>query len=73
MKEVLYRRLYKIVTEKDYIPDLIILDGGINQIKVAKEVVSELGLNIPIASLLKNEKHITKALLNSDYKENKIR
>ena len=65
MKEILYRRLYKIVSENDYVPDLIILDGGKTQLAVAKEVIDSLNLNIPYCGLVKNDKHITKALLNS--------
>ena len=64
MKEVLTRRLTRLKEENQKKPDLIILDGGEEQLKVAKEVVFSLGLNIALASLKKNEKHQTDTLVN---------
>ena len=60
MQEVVRRRY----TDSDEIPDLIICDGGIGQMHCVQEVVAgELGLNIPIAGLAKNDKHRTQELL----------
>ena len=64
MKEVLTRRLTRLKEENQKRPDLIILDGGEEQLKVAKEVVNSLGLDIALASLKKNEKHQTDTLVN---------
>ncbi|MCI7621530.1 MAG: excinuclease ABC subunit UvrC [Bacilli bacterium] len=64
MKEVLTRRLTRLKEENKKKPDLIILDGGEEQLKVAKEVVFSLGLDIALASLKKNEKHQTDTLVN---------
>ena len=64
MKEVLTRRLTRLKEENQKKPDLIILDGGEEQLKVAKEVVFSLGLDIALASLKKNEKHQTDTLVN---------
>ena len=64
MKEVLTRRLTRLKEENQRKPDLIILDGGEEQLKVAKEVVNSLGLDIALASLKKNEKHQTDTLVN---------
>lgn len=64
MKEVLTRRLTRLKEENQKKPDLIILDGGEEQLKVAKEVVFSLGLDISLASLKKNEKHQTDTLVN---------
>ena len=64
MKEVLTRRLTRLKEENQKKPDLIILDGGEEQLKVAKEVVLSLGLDIALASLKKNEKHQTDTLVN---------
>ena len=47
-------------------PDLIIVDGGVGQINVAREVISSLGLNIPVAGLKKDDKHSTNMLLGLD-------
>lgn len=66
MREVLYRRLFKIISENDYKPDLIILDGGLNQINVCKELVSSFNLDIEIAGLVKDSKHNTKGLMDKD-------
>ena len=64
MKEVLTRRLTRLKEENQKKPDLIILDGGEEQLKVDKEVVFSLGLDIALASLKKNEKHQTDTLVN---------
>lgn len=64
MKEVLTRRLTSLKEENQKKPDLIILDGGEEQLKVAKEVVFNLGLVIALASLKKNDKHQTDTLVN---------
>ena len=66
MREVVYRRLFKIVSEDDYKPDLIIVDGGINQLNEVKEIVSNLNLEISLAGLVKDDKHNTRALLNEE-------
>jgi len=64
MKEVLTRRLTRLINEKDKLPDLIILDGGENQIMAAIDVCENLGININVAGLKKNSKHVTNALIN---------
>ena len=67
MKEVLYRRYYKLIMENTKIPDLIIMDGGKTQIKVAKEIISSLKLNIPIIGLVKDDKHKTSYIMDENY------
>ena len=64
MKEVIYRRYYKVLMEEVKAPDLILVDGGELQISVAKEIIDSLGLKIPICGLKKNEKHQTSVLVN---------
>lgn len=60
MQEVVRRRY----SDTDEMPDLIICDGGIGQMHCVQEVVTgELGLDIPIAGLAKNDKHRTQELL----------
>ena len=66
MREVVYRRLFKIISEDDYKPDLIIVDGGINQLNEVKDIVSNLNLDINLAGLVKDDKHNTRALLNEE-------
>ena len=64
MREVVYRRLFKIISDNDYKPDLIIVDGGLNQLNEVKEIVSNLNLEINLAGLVKDDKHNTRALIN---------
>ncbi len=67
MREVLYRRYYKVLMEDLTKPDLIVMDGGATQIQVCKEIISSLGLNIPIIGLVKDDHHRTSHIMNSDY------
>lgn len=66
MREVLYRRYYKVLMENLQKPDLIVMDGGITQVNVAKEIISSLGLNIRIIGLVKNDKHRTSSIIDED-------
>ena len=64
MKEVVRRRYSRLVEENERLPDLIITDGGKGQMSVVRSVIEdELGLEIPIAGLAKNDKHRTNELL----------
>ena len=64
MREVLYRRYHRMMTEGQTPPDLISIDGGQGQVNVARDVIEkQLGLSIPIAGLQKNDKHQTHELL----------
>lgn len=66
MKEVIYRRYYRMLIDNTERPDLIIVDGGINQINACKEVLESLNLNIKVCGLRKNDKHRTNDLLDGD-------
>ena len=64
MREVVRRRYQHLIDEGGQMPDLIIADGGIGQMHAIREAVEDqLGLNIPIAGLKKNDKHRTQTLL----------
>ncbi|MBP5381606.1 MAG: excinuclease ABC subunit UvrC [Bacteroidaceae bacterium] len=64
MQEVVRRRYSRLMGEESPLPDLIITDGGRGQMEVVRQVVvDELGLNIPIAGLAKDNKHRTHELL----------
>ncbi len=69
MKEVIYRRYYRVLMENLEKPGLLLVDGGLQQINAAKEVIESLNLSIPIAGLVKNEKHSTNFLMTSDLKK----
>ena len=66
MKEVIYRRYYRLLMEQKEMADLIIVDGGLGQIKVAKEVINSLNLSVHICGLSKDDKHSTAMLLDED-------
>ncbi len=69
MKEVIYRRYFRVLRDNLTKPDLIIVDGGIGQIKIASDVITSLGLNIPVIGLKKNNKHNTESLITEDLTE----
>lgn len=67
MREVIRRRYDRVQREALTPPDLIVIDGGQGQVNIAKQVIQEeLGLDIPIAGLQKNDKHQTHELLFGD-------
>ncbi|MEG0592414.1 MAG: excinuclease ABC subunit UvrC [Coprobacillus sp.] len=68
MREVIYRRYYRVLMEGLTPPDMILVDGGIGQIKVAKEVIDSLNLPITICGLAKDDKHSTAMLLDDQGK-----
>lgn len=78
MQEVLFRRFKRGIEEKQmlkeqglsyvegkfsFFPDLILVDGGKGQVKVVKEVLYALGVDIPVAGMVKDDKHRTKGLI----------
>lgn len=66
MREVIYRRYFRVLKDKLKRPDLIIVDGGIGQLNVAREVLRELNLDIKTAGLKKDDKHNTNTLVGLD-------
>ncbi len=66
MREVIYRRYFRVLKDNLIRPDLIIVDGGIGQMNVAKEVLEDLGMNINLVGLKKDDKHSTSALVTFD-------
>ena len=66
MREVIYRRYFRVLKDNLERPDLIIVDGGIGQLNVAREVLKELDMDIPTAGLKKNDKHNTNELVGLD-------
>jgi excinuclease ABC subunit C len=72
MKEVLYRRLLRVVKQEGECPDLIIVDGGLPQLGAAKEIIESLHLDIPYIALVKDRKHNTDSILLSSEQEVKL-
>ena len=66
MREVIYRRYFRVLKDNLVRPDLIIVDGGMGQMNVAKEVLDSLGMNINLVGLKKDDKHSTNALVTFD-------
>ncbi|MEK0286921.1 excinuclease ABC subunit UvrC [Caldifermentibacillus hisashii] len=67
MREVVRRRYSRVLKENLPLPDLILIDGGKGQIEAAKDILqNELNLEIPVAGLVKDDKHQTSNLLFGD-------
>ena len=65
MKEVVYRRYYKVLSENLQPADLIVVDGGIGQMRVVKEVLASLNFaDIVVVGLVKDDRHRTRALID---------
>ena len=65
MQEVIYRRYYRALVDKTELPDLIIVDGGINQMNACMEILNSLNLSIRVCGLRKNDKHRTNDLIDA--------
>ncbi|AMC93865.1 excinuclease ABC subunit C [Erysipelothrix larvae] len=72
MREVIYRRYFRILKEQTQFPDLIIVDGGFNQVKSAQEVLDDLGLTIPLCGLVKDDRHRTRGIMDCDGQEKSV-
>ncbi|MEG2457843.1 MAG: excinuclease ABC subunit UvrC [Bacilli bacterium] len=70
MKEVIYRRYFRLLKEGKRFPDLIIVDGAYNQISACIEVLNDLRINIAVCGLKKDEHHSFTSLIDGrDYSE----
>ncbi len=69
MREVIYRRYFKVLMENLEKPDLIIVDGGKTQVNVALEVIESLGMNLKVIGLKKDNKHKTNSIIDSNLSE----
>lgn len=66
MKEVIYRRYFRLINEDLNLPNAVFVDGGAQQINVAVEVLHSLGLDIPVFGLVKDERHRSFGLMNQN-------
>ena len=69
MQEVIYRRYERALMENQILPDLIIVDGGITQIHAAKETLKDIGADICVVGLKKDDHHKTNILIGKDEEE----
>lgn len=63
MYELLYRRYFKVLKDNK-IPDILIVDGGFNQVKIAKKIIKDFNLKTIVLGLIKDSKHNTADLIN---------
>ena len=63
MKEVIYRRYFRVLKDGLTKPDLIIIDGGLGQLNAANEIITSLNIDVKIIGLKKDDKHSTNALI----------
>jgi excinuclease ABC subunit C len=66
IEEVIFRRYSRVKEEKSGFPDLIIVDGGFEQVEAAKISLDKLEIKMPLAGLVKDDRHRTSALVDSD-------
>lgn len=66
MKEVIYRRYFRVLSNNEELTDLIIVDGGINQINACKSVLEDLNLNIKVIGVKKDNHHTPEAIVDGD-------
>lgn len=64
MKEVIYRRYYRLLKEGARFPDLLIVDGGYLQIEAAREIIEALDIPLTICGLVKDDNHRTSNLMD---------
>ncbi len=72
MREVVYRRYYRLFMENATLPDLIVVDGGELQVKVVVDIINELNLPINVIGLKKDSHHKTNTIIDKDLNEIKI-
>ncbi|WHH60524.1 excinuclease ABC subunit UvrC [Petroclostridium sp. X23] len=85
IKEVLFRRLKRVKQEQKqieegtldeekakfiHLPDIVLIDGGKGHVHAAKEIVNELGMDIPVFGMVKNDKHRTRGIVTEDVEFN---
>ena len=66
MKEVIYRRYFRLLMEDGVFPDLIVMDGGAIQVHAALDVLASLNLDIPVMGIQKNEHHKASVIFYND-------
>ena len=66
MKEVIYRRYFRVLKDDLVKPDLIIVDGGNNQINACKSVLEDLNLKIKVIGVKKDNHHSPEAIVDGD-------
>jgi len=73
LKHVVFRRYARLINEGAPLPDLILVDGGKGQVNAALSSISELGIRIPVAGMVKDDRHETRSLIDSTGQEISLR
>lgn len=63
IKEVIYRRYYRLLMEDKSLPDLILVDGGVGHVNAALSIIDDLRLDVMVAGMKKNKKHQFESLI----------
>ena len=71
MSEVIFRRLNHIDTLE--LPDMFLIDGGLNQVRAVKQVLKEKNIEVPVIGMIKDNKHRTRGIINLNEKEVDLR
>lgn len=66
MAEIVTRRYLRLKNDNDTMPDLILVDGGVEQVKAAKSSLQRINVSLPIFGLYKNDKHQTRGIVAAD-------
>ncbi len=69
IKEVVYRRLLRLLKQYDNVADLLMVDGGKPQVNGAQEIVTSLGLDLVVCGLVKDDRHQTRGIVLSSGEE----
>ena len=66
MKEVIYRRYFRVLKDDLRVPDLIIVDGGINQINACLDTLNSLNMPIKVIGVKKDNHHSPEAIIDAN-------
>lgn len=69
MQEVIMRRYFRVLKDNLRKPNLILVDGGKPQVQAVIEVLAQLKLDLPVAGIVKDERHRTRGIINQEFKE----
>lgn len=72
MEQVLTRRFRRYLENDEKfstLPDVLLMDGGLGQVGIAKKVLAQMGLSLPVFGMVKDDRHRTRALVAADGRE----
>lgn len=71
--EVIYRRFYNLLKDNLEFSDILIVDGGVNQMNAAKKALADLNINsVKVCGLAKDDNHRTRAFITDNFEEIKL-